>query len=109
MRGLATSTVILLIIGLVVLVIAITMLVRGQSQVGVTLGQADLRNCCLNYCSTKSLATACRVAKASDDDKNDGIAPDGNAESNPDGYYKLSNLCTKVGFDCGKMGELCSC
>jgi hypothetical protein len=107
MRGLAISTVILLIIGLIVLVIAITMLVRGQSAVGVSLGQADLRNCCINYCSRSSGAGAssigCSVPKQTDTDKTF------TGTNEPDGKMRLSEIINKVGFDYSKMGELCNC
>lgn len=104
MRGLAISTVILLIIGLIVLVIGITMLVRGQSSVGISLGQSDLRNCCINYCGSPG-NPLCPVPKQSDTEDTHTLT----GFPEPDGKMHLDKIALKIGFDVSKMGELCNC
>lgn len=102
MKAMAVETVILLIIGLIVLVAGILLVVRGQSAVGVSLSQSDLRNCCLNYCVTHDLDALCSVPKSSDKDTT--------SQSEPDGKVRMSWLCEQVGVNCGTFAsQNCGC
>ena len=77
-----------LVLAIIILVLIISPLLRGEKTLRTTVGEADLRNCCSNYLAagSKSDATVCRVPKEVDSDT-----------TTPEGQVTLEKLCENLG------------